>query len=135
MAIPTVYFFRGLIILWVLWVLPFALRRARLTGFRGAKTARASILGIVLQSAAYRFVWIGRPNWTHTLELRHILTSFALGVIALVLIWSAIPALGKQWRFQAGVYEDHVLIRSGPYRFVRHPIYSSMLALLLATGT
>jgi protein-S-isoprenylcysteine O-methyltransferase Ste14 len=51
-----------------------------------------------------------------------------------VLIWTAIPALGKQWRLEAGVNVDHQLIQTGPYRYLRHPIYASMLALLLATS-
>jgi protein-S-isoprenylcysteine O-methyltransferase Ste14 len=33
----------------------------------------------------------------------------------------------------AGLYEDHELVRSGPYGTVRHPIYSSVLAILLST--
>jgi protein-S-isoprenylcysteine O-methyltransferase Ste14 len=35
---------------------------------------------------------------------------------------------------QARVLEDHKLIRDGPYRFVRHPIYTGMLGMLIATG-
>ena len=31
--------------------------------------------------------------------------------------------------------DDHELITSGPYRFVRHPIYTSMLGVLLGTGS
>ncbi len=63
-----------------------------------------------------------------------VLAAGALGALALVLIWSALPALGKEWRLQAGVYEDHRLVQSGVYSVVRHPIYASMIALLLATG-
>jgi protein-S-isoprenylcysteine O-methyltransferase Ste14 len=43
-------------------------------------------------------------------------------------------ALGRQWRIDAGLSADHELITSGPYRFVRHPIYTSMLGVLLGTG-
>ena len=126
--------FAELMVLWMLWLLAFLLRRGRSAWVRPAKTARISILGILLQSAAYPLVWMGRDNWTHAAAPWRGLTSFGLGLLSLILIWSAIPALGKQWRLQAGVYADHVLVQSGAYRYVRHPIYSSMLALLLATG-
>ena len=128
----TVYI--ALNIVWILWVLPFAILRVRGTRKRGAKTAPVSILGMVLQIAAYPVVWSSRYFWTHPLELWRILTAAALAAAALALIWSAIPALGKQWRLQAGVYEDHELVQSGAYRVVRHPIYASMLAMLFATG-
>ena len=42
--------------------------------------------------------------------------------------------LGRQWRIDAGLNADHALITSGPYRIVRHPIYTSLLCLLLAVG-
>jgi steroid 5-alpha reductase family enzyme len=39
-----------------------------------------------------------------------------------------------QWRFDAGLNADHQLVQSGAYRVVRHPIYTSMLSLMLGTG-
>ncbi len=42
--------------------------------------------------------------------------------------------LDKQWRFEAALSEDHELITTGPYRWLRHPIYASMLGMLLETG-
>jgi protein-S-isoprenylcysteine O-methyltransferase Ste14 len=76
-------------------------------------------------------VWSTRYFWTNALELWRVMAAGVLGALALLLIWSALPALGDEWRLQAGVYEDHRLIQSG---VVRHPIYASMIALLLATG-
>ena len=51
-----------------------------------------------------------------------------------VLSWTAVGALGRQWRIDAGLNVDHQLIRSGPYSLVRHPIYTSMLCVFLGTG-
>jgi protein-S-isoprenylcysteine O-methyltransferase Ste14 len=31
------------------------------------------------------------------------------------------------------LYSDHELIRTGPYALVRHPVYASLLAILLST--
>jgi protein-S-isoprenylcysteine O-methyltransferase Ste14 len=126
--------FYALVLLWVLWALPFLIRRTRATGTRRAKTARISLLGMALQTAAYPLVWSTRYFWTDELEAWRVLSAAALGALALLLIWSALPALGNEWRLQAGVYEDHRLIQLGVYSLVRHPIYASMIALLLATG-
>jgi protein-S-isoprenylcysteine O-methyltransferase Ste14 len=41
--------------------------------------------------------------------------------------------LGRQFRVHAGLYEDHELVTTGPYAIVRHPIYSSLLAILVST--
>ena len=56
-----------------------------------------------------------------------------LALIAIVVFWSAIANLGRQWRFDAGLNKDHELVQTGAYRFVRHPIYASMFGMLLAT--
>jgi protein-S-isoprenylcysteine O-methyltransferase Ste14 len=62
-----------------------------------------------------------------------IAASLFFGILAAVLSWSAIRHLGRQFRVRAGLYEDHELVCTGPYAVVRHPIYSSLLAVLLCT--
>jgi protein-S-isoprenylcysteine O-methyltransferase Ste14 len=42
--------------------------------------------------------------------------------------------LGRNWSGWVTVKEDHALIRSGPYRVVRHPIYSGLLLAFLGTA-
>jgi protein-S-isoprenylcysteine O-methyltransferase Ste14 len=42
--------------------------------------------------------------------------------------------LGKQWRVDAGLNAEHELVMCGPYRIVRHPIYTSVLCVLWGTG-
>jgi protein-S-isoprenylcysteine O-methyltransferase Ste14 len=52
---------------------------------------------------------------------------------AVLLVWAAV-VLGRFLMHEAAVREDHALIESGPYRFVRHPVYAGYLALLLGSG-
>lgn len=51
----------------------------------------------------------------------------------MLLVWAAV-LLGPFLMHEAAIREDHVLIESGPYRFVRHPVYTGYLALLLGSG-
>jgi len=58
-----------------------------------------------------------------------------LGVQAaffLLALWSR-RHLGRNWSTKVRIAEDHKLIRSGPYRFVRHPIYTALLGMALGT--
>jgi protein-S-isoprenylcysteine O-methyltransferase Ste14 len=53
------------------------------------------------------------------------------GLIAVVAgvgfsIWARLM-LGDNWSNNVTVKEDHTLVRDGPYRLVRHPIYSGIL--------
>jgi protein-S-isoprenylcysteine O-methyltransferase Ste14 len=41
--------------------------------------------------------------------------------------------LGGNWSGLVTLKKDHELIRSGPYRWVRHPIYTGLLIALLGT--
>ena len=53
-------------------------------------------------------------------------------------IWARVT-LGANWSGVITVKEGHTLVRRGPYRIVRHPIYAAMFCMLLMsvaiTGT
>ena len=42
--------------------------------------------------------------------------------------------LGGNWSSSVTLKQDHTLVRSGPYRIVRHPIYTGLLVALLGTA-
>jgi protein-S-isoprenylcysteine O-methyltransferase Ste14 len=48
-------------------------------------------------------------------------------------IWSR-RTLGRNWSSKVEFKKDHELIESGPYRFVRHPIYTSILIMDVGTA-
>ena len=58
-------------------------------------------------------------------------------IITLLGIGFAIRArlhLGKNWSSMPAIRVDHTLIRTGPYRYVRHPIYTGILFGLAGTA-
>lgn len=57
----------------------------------------------------------------------------ALAVASVWLVAAAVRTLGKQWALAARLVEGHKLITEGPYGFVRNPIYTGMLGMLVAT--
>ncbi|HTI80448.1 MAG TPA: isoprenylcysteine carboxylmethyltransferase family protein [Acetobacteraceae bacterium] len=72
------------------------------------------------------------------LVLPHNLVTFWLG-FALVLAGIAVSisarvSLGGNWSGIVTLKQDHELIRKGPYRLVRHPIYTGLLAAILGTA-
>ena len=100
-----------------------------------------SIWGIVLMGIGMALVWwIRRPVGLAFVAQSRVATYFAdalacvltLGSIWLIL--AAVYLLGKQWNVRAIVVEQHQLITTGPYAYVRHPIYTGMIGLMLSTG-
>jgi protein-S-isoprenylcysteine O-methyltransferase Ste14 len=62
----------------------------------------------------------------------------ALGLVLLALglaltVWARVY-LGRNWSGMVTVKEGHELIRSGPYAYVRHPIYTGLLVALLGSA-
>jgi protein-S-isoprenylcysteine O-methyltransferase Ste14 len=48
-------------------------------------------------------------------------------------IWARVH-LGSNWSSRVTVKEAHSLVRTGPYRYVAHPIYSGILLAFLGTA-
>jgi protein-S-isoprenylcysteine O-methyltransferase Ste14 len=55
-------------------------------------------------------------------------------IASLIFVMAAVRTLGQQWSLQARVLEHHELVQRGPYRIVRHPIYTGMFGMLIAAS-
>ena len=69
-----------------------------------------------------------------TLEVALAIVTVSIAVGSVWLVMAAVSTLGKQWSFAARLVQGHQLITEGPYRIVRHPIYTGMFGMMLATG-
>ena len=74
------------------------------------------------------------------LQLRFIPRTPAIAIAAIVItlagmafaVWARVY-LGTNWSSVPTIKEKHQLIRGGPYRLVRHPIYSGLLLAMMGT--
>jgi protein-S-isoprenylcysteine O-methyltransferase Ste14 len=114
--------------------------RYRAVARRGATVARA---GGFAQYVAYfvfvpYIVIVARPG-------PELAVPEGLRWVGVLLIWLgvafavwAILALGRHYDLMPEVHQDHELVRGGPYRFVRHPVYTGLAlhfaGASLATG-
>ncbi|HTW50007.1 MAG TPA: isoprenylcysteine carboxylmethyltransferase family protein [Acidobacteriaceae bacterium] len=123
-----------LFLCWIAWSLAFIRPSREAAGRTEVARARSSQWGIGLVMAGFAFTWAYvRPVGFHKSYISLVL-SMILGPPSVALAWMATRHLGKQWRYQAALRADHELIRTGPYAWIRHPIYTSMLGMVLATG-
>lgn len=126
--------FVELVICWVTWSLAFVKAKKQAGNQKKVVRARASLWGIALQGVGFSLVWTyARPHGFEKSSISLII-SMILGPPSVALAWWATRHLGKQWRYEAALSDDHDLIQTGPYSWVRHPIYASMFGMLLATG-
>lgn len=131
-------------LLWAVWLLVW-------TGaaFFVKRTQRRERLGPMLLERvpilAGFFLFL-LPHWMPRrlpsgLTYRFFAENPALAAVALVLVFGGVVFsiwarmhLGRNWSGEVMVKVDHALITSGPYRWVRHPIYSGMTLALLGTA-
>jgi len=64
-------------------------------------------------------------------------TAWAAAVLCFIglvfALWARV-ALGRNWSGVVTLKEGHELVEHGPYRFVRHPIYTGILTMFFATA-
>ena len=116
---------------WLTWMTPFLLAKRNTQPAK--EVDRRARWGVLLVGIAYVMLWQNK-FWERSLPAWRIGLSIIFLLLAGLLSWTGARALGRQWRIDAGLNRDHELVTSGPYRMVRHPIYTSMLCGLCGTG-
>jgi protein-S-isoprenylcysteine O-methyltransferase Ste14 len=79
--------------------------------------------------APYLRGWFLPQSW-HFMVAIGVTIQIAFFAIAI----SARRHLGKNWAAEVRIGEGHELVQSGPYRIVRHPIYTAMLGMFVGTA-
>src|SRR5262249_32637740 len=125
---------------WFSFALVFLLRR-RAPPAPERQRDSGGLVGIGLQGLGFAAMWSLRRPWGSPLfgwPFPAIASLDALTIVlaagSVVLTLASVRALGRQWALAARLMEGHELVTRGPYRYVRNPIYSALLGMLLATG-
>jgi protein-S-isoprenylcysteine O-methyltransferase Ste14 len=134
--------FAGVMLCWIAFVAVFVVRRKSPQQTEAKRDGRA-MFGVALQGVAYFLASFQPPHEPFMPPVAALAGPagivFPLFTVALAAgsVWmtaAAVRRLGKQWAYQARVVEGHELIKDGPYAYVRNPIYTAMLGMLVATG-
>jgi protein-S-isoprenylcysteine O-methyltransferase Ste14 len=76
--------------------------------------------------------WLDQPVLTVTVPIA--LAGFCIVLCGVGFsIWARV-ILGENWSGTPSIKQDHALIQRGPYRIVRHPIYTGLLTALLGSA-
>ncbi len=103
-------------------------RRDRLTiGILSLLNLVGAVAGLVHIFAPQRARWatLPTPTWSRWMGM-------GLGIVTLPLFAWTHHALGKNWSADLVIKEEHTLVTGGPYRWVRHPMYTSFFGSSLA---
>jgi protein-S-isoprenylcysteine O-methyltransferase Ste14 len=126
------------IIFWVYWLIAaFSSKQNISTNYRRFFRIRIGFILLVLILVRLlnkqNYTFENRLLTSNQVVLATGLVIFLLGL--LLAVWARLY-LGKNWGAPMSQKKDPELVTSGPYRYVRHPIYSGlMLAFLGATLT
>jgi len=120
-------------IFWAAWLYPLLFRAPHKQDRPSVTLATPTRAGLLLEVLGIALALIFRMPLDTPVSAIRIVAALALAIVCILMSWTSVPSLGRQFRISAGLYEDHQLVRSGPYAYVRHPIYSSMLGMLVCS--
>ncbi len=137
LAIDSGHIIRGLWILFALYWLISAFKRKKTKQRESPLQRLVYVFPLVaafylLSRPEAHYSWLGTrfvPDAAAVQWIAVLLTAAGVGIA----IWARWH-LGANWSGVVTLKEGHELIRTGPYRSIRHPIYTGILLALLGTA-
>jgi len=127
-------------VLWLIFCLYWVIGALRVKRTQQMEPAARRFGTVAVLAAAGILIFARRIN-LGVLDRRFIPDKEAIKAASIVLVAIGVAVaiwarrhIGQFWSSRVALKEDHQLIQSGPYAYVRHPIYSGMLLALIGTA-
>ena len=128
------------VIPWYLFAGFWAITALRVKPTKAREKSLDRLITLVVVVVAYELLF-ARALRIGPLALRFVPQKDWIAYVGIALTWFgtiisiwARYCLGEYWSARVTLKEGHQLIRSGPYAFVRHPIYTGMLLACVGTA-
>jgi protein-S-isoprenylcysteine O-methyltransferase Ste14 len=116
------------IVFWIYWLASAATSKESVSGGWRTRLTGVSAVGVFVIAGVLR----GGSLAVHSVILAAIgAVLFACGIA--LAVWARLH-LGRNWGMPTSQRAEPELVTSGPYRFVRQPIYTGLLTALLGTA-
>jgi protein-S-isoprenylcysteine O-methyltransferase Ste14 len=113
---------------WIYWLVSAAISKQSLRGGWRTRLTGVSAVGVFVIAGVLH----GGSLAVHSAILAAAgALLFACGIV--LAVWARLH-LGRNWGMPMTRRAEPELVTSGPYRFVRHPIYSGLLTAMLGTA-
>jgi protein-S-isoprenylcysteine O-methyltransferase Ste14 len=136
---PTVWPMVSVLCLWAAWFISWIAARAWSKSTLARPARRAERLYMVIAYGGFVLLF---GAIAHTALFPKLLTlptvvqwaCVALAAAGFAFCWWARLHLADNWSWEVTRKDHHQIIDTGPYRFVRHPIYVGLIVASLATA-
>jgi len=115
------------IVFWVYWLVSAATSKGSVRGGWRTRLTGVSVVAVFVIAGALR----GGGLAVHSVVLA-VIGAVLFGCGIALAVWARLH-LGRNWGMPMTQRAEPELVTSGPYRFVRHPIYTGLLTAMLGT--
>ncbi|MFN4262860.1 MAG: methyltransferase family protein [Thioalkalivibrionaceae bacterium] len=129
---------------WPVYVTAFFFSNTRMVGrarrtagegvVRGETAAGLGALLLLGHVFAFAFSWLDVTSMDEVIRPWALVIGLVAMLLAMMLRLHCYRELGRHFTPDVRLYDDHRVIDTGAYRFVRHPGYSASLLMLLGLG-
>jgi protein-S-isoprenylcysteine O-methyltransferase Ste14 len=123
--------------LWMLFSVYWSIAAKDSAATKTSESGTSRQLHLIAVNVALLLLVLPVPGLTRRfLPASYFLVAAGLTIQAafiLLAVWAR-RHLGSNWSGEVRIAAEHKLVRSGPYRFIRHPIYTAVLGMYCGTA-
>ena len=123
--------------LWMLFSVYWSIAAKDSAATKTSESGTSRQLHLITVNVALLLLVLPVPGLTRRfLPASYLLVAAGLAIQAafvLLAVWAR-RHLGSNWSGEVRIAAEHKLVRSGPYRFIRHPIYTAVLGMYCGTA-